>query len=123
MKNGSRNFERPPWLGRLDIKPDYDARPYKSIARLKSFRDTVAHGKPDEEEYDEVVEVAADGSDARPDLTGKRQKICATDSVLEIYDDVDTIWNELIKKSDLNVFDTLTHGQDSLTFMEKVAKK
>ena len=93
------------------------------MKRLKDFRDTVAHGKPDEEEYDRVVEIAADGRDARPDLTGKWQAICSTDSVFEIYADVEAIWKEMLGKSGISVFDTLTHGEGGLTFMQKVVEK
>ena len=101
-------------LDRVKIKPDWHKRPYSAINRLKDFRDFVAHGKPDEEEYDKVVEIAADGSDARPDLRGKWEAICATDSVFEIYEDSDAIWKELIEKSGLSVYDTLTHGEGGL---------
>jgi hypothetical protein len=107
----------------LKIKPDWNKRPYSAIKRLKVFRDFVAHGKPEEEEYDKVVEIAADGSDARPDLSGKWVAICATDSVFEIYEDIDLIWKELLEKSGLSVYDTLTHGEGGLTFMEKVVKE
>ena len=107
-------------LERLKIKIDRDKRPYSAINRLKEFRDYVAHGKPDEEEYDKIIEVAADGSDARPDLRGKWEAICATVSVFEIYKDIDLIWKELLGKSGLSVYDTLTHGEGGLTFMEKV---
>jgi len=110
-------------LDRLQIKPDWDKRPYSAINRVKEFRDFVAHGKPDEEEYDKIVEIAGDGSDARPDLRGKWEAICATDSVFEIYEDIDVIWKELIGKSGLSVYDTLTHGEGGLTFMEKIVEK
>jgi hypothetical protein len=106
-------------LKHLGIQPDETQRPYSAIGRLKTFRDTVAHGKPDEEEYDKVVEIKGDGSDARPDLTGEWQKICETDSVFEIYEDIEAIWKEMLEKSGLSAFDTLTHGEGGLTFMEK----
>jgi hypothetical protein len=33
---------------RLGVAPDFLVRPYSSIAKLKDFRDTLAHGKPEE---------------------------------------------------------------------------
>jgi hypothetical protein len=36
----------------LGVVPDFKARPYLSIEKLRRFRDTLAHGKP---EYREVV--------------------------------------------------------------------
>lgn len=106
-------------LKQLGLKPDLTKRPYSAIHRVKKFRDTIAHGKPDEEEYDRVVEVAGDGSDVRPDLTGEWQAVCETDIVLEIYEDIDAIWKDLIVKSGLSIYDTLTHGEGGLTAMEK----
>ncbi|HYU69509.1 MAG TPA: hypothetical protein VEL09_09295 [Burkholderiales bacterium] len=105
-------------LDRLKVKPDWDKRPYSTIDRLKKFRDLVAHGKPDEEEYDKIVEIAADGSDSRPDLRGKWEAICATDSVFEIYEDTDLIWKDLLGKSGLSVYDTLTRGEGGVTLLE-----
>jgi hypothetical protein len=109
-------------LKRLDIKSDQAKRPYSAIKRLNNFRNTIAHGKPDEEEYDKIVEIAGDGSDARPDLTGDWVAMCDTNTVFEIYEDIDTIWKEFIAKSGLSVYDTLTHGEGGLTLMEKAVK-
>jgi hypothetical protein len=39
--------------------------------------------------------------------------------VFEIYEDIEAIWKEMLEKSGLSVFDTLTHGEGGLTFMEK----
>jgi hypothetical protein len=90
-------------LKRLGVTPDQNKRPYSAIKRLKAFRDSMAHGKPDEEEYDEIVEIAGDGSDARPDLGGTWVANLRHELSFEIYEDIDAIWKEFIAKSGLSV--------------------
>jgi hypothetical protein len=36
------------------------------------------------------------------------------------YDDVETIWKELLEQSKLSIFDTMTSGEGGITFIEKV---
>jgi hypothetical protein len=38
----------------------------------------------------------------------------------EAYGDVDQIWKDLLEKSGLNVFDTMTHGSREISFIEHV---
>jgi len=107
-------------LAHLKIMPDWNKRPYSSITTLQEFRNSVAHGKPVEIQYDETVVVPADELDRRVDLSGEWQKACAPDAVAAAYDDVETIWKELLKQSKLSIFDTMTSGEGGITFIEKV---
>ena len=43
-----------------------------------------------------------------------------TDTGNEAYDDVEQIWKELLAKSGLAIFDTLTHGGSHMSFIEQV---
>jgi hypothetical protein len=107
-------------LAHLKINPDWNKRPYSSIKNIQAFRNSVAHGKPVEVQYDETVVVPAEELDRRVDLSGEWQKACSPESVNEAYDDVETVWRELLKESKLSVFDTMTRGQGGITFIEKV---
>src|SRR5205823_3013522 len=40
----------------LSIEYDWKKRPFLSIEKMKTFRDTIAHGKPFEQNLDEVIE-------------------------------------------------------------------
>jgi hypothetical protein len=55
-----RDFnERAPFYDKFDevtaaigVKADWSTRPYSSMKHAKEFRDTIAHGKPEYEEFD-----------------------------------------------------------------------
>jgi hypothetical protein len=97
----------------LEFVPDRNVRPYSAIGYLKKFRDSLAHGKPDETEFDEVIDVP-DGAVRPIDLNGEWLQYCNHDSVFNTYDDVDAIWKELLQKSGIEVFETLTQGAGEL---------
>ena len=104
----------------LKITPDWNKRPYSSIKSLQDFRNSVAHGKPVEIEYDEEVVVPQDELDRRVDLSAEWHKACAPDNVNAVHSDVEAIWKELLTRSKLSVFDTMTSGEGGITFIEKV---
>jgi hypothetical protein len=104
----------------LDHSPDTNTKPYSSLERVKTFRDLIAHGKPNESEYDEVIEGAAEELEPRWNLSAAWMEQCTSQIVFEIYDDVDAIWKELLEKSNISFFDTTTHGMGGLTLIEKI---
>jgi hypothetical protein len=84
-----------------------------AIARLKKLRDSLAHGKPDETQFDDVIEVPDD--EIRPiNLNADWLKYCDHGTVFNTYKDMDQIWRELLQKSNIEVFETLTHGGGEL---------
>jgi hypothetical protein len=109
-------------LAHLNVDPDWSERPYESIRELKEFRDSIAHGKPMRLEADEIVEGTADEIDAIPDLSTEWEAYCVPGKVFATYDDVDAIWKQLLDKSKLALFDTLSGGSSQLTFIEKIAE-
>lgn len=109
-------------LGNLTLKPDWNSRPYSSISALKSFRDSIAHGKPVELEFDEEIIGKPEEIDRKIDLDGEWIRYCTADAVFAIYTDFDTIWKELLAASGLKVFETITHGSGGLTVLEVLAE-
>lgn len=105
---------------KLGVSRDQSKRPFSSIERLRAFRNTIAHGKPVEVEHDETVVAAQEELDRRIDLSGEWEKACRHDAVFEAYDDLDRLWKELLQKSKLEIFDTMTRGEGGITFIEKV---
>jgi len=102
----------------LKIPQDRAARPYSSVVRLKSVRDLLAHGKPVESEHEEIVEATADDLDRGIDLSGEWEKACAHDSVFEAFDDVESLWRDMLQRADISHFDTLTRGNGGITVLE-----
>jgi antitoxin component HigA of HigAB toxin-antitoxin module len=104
----------------LQLDPDFTARPYLNISKLKEFRDTLAHGKPEERTFDEEVEATAEELDKMGILHADWQGYLDQHFFDEAYNDVEQIWKELLTKSGLTVFDTLTHGGSHMSFIEHV---
>jgi len=101
-------------LKHLGMAPDWNSRPYKAVGDIKKFRDILAHGKPSETEFDQVIEVPDDQPEGPIKLTADWVKYCDHDSVFNSYDDMDEIWKQLLTKSGIEVFETLTQGSGEL---------
>lgn len=106
--------------GHLGVAPDFAARPYSSVEKLKTFRDTLAHGKPDEKNFDREVVATAEELDAMGILHADWEAYLDQAFFHEAYADVDQIWKDLLAKTHLTIFDTLTHGSSQTTFIEHV---
>ena len=110
-------------LDHLKVIPDWSARPFSSISTLKDFRDSIAHGQPVEIVFDEEVVLPADEIDRKIDLEGKWVGYCSHENVFNTYDDIESIWQDLITRSGLQIFDTITHGSSGLTYIERLVEK
>lgn len=104
----------------LGLAPDFSIRPYSSVAKLKDFRDTLAHGKPEEKTFDEEVVATAEELEAMGILHADWEAYVDQGFFDEAYSDAEQIWKELLAKSELTVFDTLTHGGGQMSFIEHV---
>jgi hypothetical protein len=109
-------------LTQLRVVADGTQRPFSSIETLKRFRDSIAHGKPIERSFDEEITLPADQLDRRNELRGEWEAYCTADTALNLYEDVDAIWKQLIAASGLELYDASTHGQSSLTFIERIVE-
>jgi hypothetical protein len=107
-------------LAKLKIVPDWTVRPFSSIDAMKKFRDSIAHGKPVEIVTDETVITTSETADKRIDLESEWLRYCEHDAVFNSFEDVDTIWKQLLQAAKLEVFDTLTHGHSTLSVIEKI---
>lgn len=106
--------------GHLGVAPDFSVRPFSSVTKLKDFRDTLAHGKPDDKVFDEEVVATAEELEAMGILHADWEACIDQGFFQEAYADVEQIWKELLAKSGLTVFDTLTHGGSEMSFIEHV---
>jgi hypothetical protein len=91
----------------LGVVPDFKARPYLSIEKLRRFRDTLAHGKP---EYREVVATAEELA-GRGTLQAEWEALIDDSKFFyEAYDDVVQIWKVLLANAELTDLDTSSEG-------------
>ena len=77
------------------------ARPYLSVAKLKNFRDTLAHGKPEDKIFDNEVVATAEELEAMGILHAEWEAYISQDFFTEAYIDAEQIWKELLAKSGL----------------------
>jgi hypothetical protein len=84
----------------LKISPDWSKRPFSSISAMKKLRDTLAHGQPETVEVEKDVIEKADGPKGKKiDLSGKWEKLCSPDMIINAHDDLENVWKEMIDKS------------------------
>jgi hypothetical protein len=107
----------------LGVTPDFAARPYLSVTKLKDFRDTLAHGKPEDKYLDEEVVATAEELEAMGILHADWQSYLNEAFLQEAYEDAELIWKDLLAKSGLTIFDTMTHGGSQMSFIEDIADK
>lgn len=109
-------------FGALGVPVEMDKRPLKSMERMKNLRDMVAHGKP---VYEKTTEVMI-GSSEQIDLASTTNLLagwevdCKADVVFECRVDLEQLWKLMVEKSGLQLFDTMTHGEGSIEFIEHV---
>jgi hypothetical protein len=107
----------------LKLRPDWDKRPYSSLSTLKKFRDSIAHGKPLEIEFDEEIVLSDEELDREIDLDGEWVRYCSHDNVFDTYADVDLIWRQLLSLARLDPIDTITRGSSGLTYIDTLTDK
>ncbi len=105
-------------LEAFGVERDEEKRPYSSIILAKKFRDTLAHGKPIKEKFDQVVEGKPEELERRISLIGDWEQHCKPETILMVYDDVGALWKGLMTAAKLSVWDTTTRGQSGLTVIE-----
>jgi hypothetical protein len=106
-------------LKQLGLNVDLNTRPYSTIKKLKDLRDSLAHGKPLHLELDEEAVVDAN-EDESIDLRAEWESYCTEEFANQAYEDVNEIWKQLLSASKLALFDTLSGGERSITFIEKI---
>jgi hypothetical protein len=99
----------------------WKVRPYSSIEGLRLFRNSIARGKPVEIKHDEAIEVPAAELDKRIDLSGEWEQACTPEKLSEASDDLEEIWRDLLERSGLSIWDTMTTGEGGITLIEKIA--
>lgn len=105
----------------LGLTPNWSKRPYFNMTAMKDLRDTFAHGKPVQFEVDEEEEALVGQLDGiRADLSSGWEKVAQPGPVLEAYDDLTSIWKEMLAASGLEIFDAMTHGFNSLTLVKMI---
>jgi hypothetical protein len=79
----------------LKISPDWSRRPFSSIRAMKKLRDTLAHCQSETVEDEKDVIDKADGQKGKKiDLSGKWERLCSPDMIINAHDDLEEVWND-----------------------------
>ena len=99
----------------LGLKADWSTRPLQTIAQLKRFRDTLAHGKPEIVDETKVTDVEPDVWDA---LKSQWQKSVQPSFMDRCREDEKQFWKVMLDAAGIEPHQTLTSGGQSLTVMK-----
>jgi hypothetical protein len=105
---------------RIDVRVDWTVRPFSTIKELKGFRDTLAHGKPEESHFDGEIVASHDELYERGSLRTDWEKSVTEEFVVQAFGDMSELWEMLLSRSGLRYFDTITHGVGGEEFIEHV---
>lgn len=105
----------------LDVTPDFDTRPYKTIHSLKGFRDTLAHGKPLEIRTDIEVVATEEELRGRGYLGAPWEDSLTIEFVDMGFEDMEIVWRDLLERSKLGIMETITQGGATISFIEHVS--
>ncbi|WOH78208.1 hypothetical protein RX327_19750 [Bradyrhizobium sp. BEA-2-5] len=92
----------------LSIEFDWSKRPFVSLWKMKTFRDTIAHGKAFEQDLNEDVEGASiDEVRKAFNLKQAWESMMTHDEIMQAYDDTNEIWKLMIEKSGIEITETI----------------
>jgi hypothetical protein len=104
----------------LGMKPDWNKRLYRSLVKMKTFRDTIAHGKPVEDDLDyeatDTMEEIRKGFNLRQPW----EDMCTHDEIMQAYEDTDVIWKEMLTHSKLEPLDHTDQAEFGAEILERL---
>jgi hypothetical protein len=96
----------------------WETRPLSSVRAMKDLRDTFAHGKPAEICYDQVTSATPDQQNIIDNLKADWQKALTHEPVMNAYKDMDDLFNQLMERSGLKIFDTIEQTNYTISLIE-----
>lgn len=104
----------------LKITPDWSKRPYSSVSAMKRLRNFLAHGKPETtDKKKEFIDKAEGNKGKELDMKAEWQTLCTPDMVINAYEDLTKVWDDMIEKSGIHPYDLTTKGELTVTIGEK----
>jgi hypothetical protein len=99
--------------------PDEAVRPFSTLADLRKFRDTLAHGKPETIEFHGEVVVDEDEL-SKIDLAGKWEANATSAFLSLAIEDSDQVWHDLLDAFGIDVYETLTQADGGNILIERI---
>ncbi len=101
----------------------WETRPLSSLRAMKNLRDTLAHGKPAEIRYNNVINATPDQQVIIDNLKADWQKALTHEPIMTAYKDMDSLFKQLLEKSGLHLFDTIEQTNYTISLIEPTPKK
>jgi hypothetical protein len=97
-------------------------RPYKSLEKMKTFRDTIAHGKPVDEPVD--YEVTDEEANIRKTFNLKQawEEMVTHDEIMQAYEDKEIVWMEMVEKSGIEISELSDQAEFAIDIRERFSK-
>jgi hypothetical protein len=89
------------------------------MARMKTLRDTLAHGKPVELKADDEREGTQEELRKGTSLAADWESEVKPEVAAEAVADLDELWKLMIQKSGIDVMDTFTQGEMAVMVIQK----
>jgi hypothetical protein len=105
-------------LGAFKIPIVWETRPLSSVRAMKELRDAFAHGKPAEIHYNMVTSATPDQQNIINNLKADWQMALTHEPVMTAYKDMDDLFNQLLQKSGLTLFDTIEQTNYTISLIE-----
>jgi hypothetical protein len=119
--------ERKPYLfkveriaRKLKVPLHQSSRPYSTIKTLKTFRDTLAHGKPQIIRGEKTLILTREELGRRNILKADWESYLTEEFLRQSYDDTDTLWKRLLQASGLDILDTVAAGESTFQILGTV---
>jgi hypothetical protein len=106
----------------LGMTVDWNKRPYTSLTKMKTFRDTIAHGKPVHEKVD--YETTDEEANIRKTFNLKQawEDMVTHEEIMQAYDDTEVVWKEMVTKSGINKHELLDQAEFAIDVRERITK-
>ncbi|MET4686263.1 hypothetical protein [Sinorhizobium fredii] len=101
----------------LGVDPNFETRPFSTVKRLKEFRDGIAHGKPFTITVEDELVATYDELENLGYKQAPWEGVVTKEFVDQAYDDMETIWRDLLERSGLEVLDTLPFRERHIEFI------
>lgn len=106
----------------LGITVDWNKRPYMSLVSMKTFRDTIAHGKPVDENLD--YEVTDEEENIRKAFSLKQawEEMVTHDEIMQAYADTESVWKEMVQKSGIDTIELFDQVEYAIEVKQRLSK-
>lgn len=106
----------------LGMTVDWNKRPYTSLVNMKTFRDTIAHGKPVDEPVD--YEVTDDEENIRKTFNLRQawEQMVTHGEIMQAYDDTEIVWKEMVEKSGIDIFELQDQAEFVIEIKQRLSK-